>query len=53
MISHDKNGNVAGMDRNRTAVYEMSNQLDDDFVPGTPRTNNARLDLNQRNYIIE
>lgn len=27
---------MASMKRNHTAIYHMSDQLNDDFVPGTP-----------------
>ena len=36
MIAHDKNVNIHIMDRNITSLHKMSDQLNDDFVPGAP-----------------
>lgn len=36
MIIPDKNINIQIMDRNLTSLHKISDQLNDDFVPGTP-----------------
>lgn len=36
MITNDINGNIHIMNRNLTSIHQMSDQLKDDYVPGTP-----------------